>query len=98
MNVFKKSLSILAASAFAFQMQAQYMEHIYDYIENPSVYEENQEEGHAYYKTDNSISLNGKWRFLLAETPEELPSHFYVAGYKDSGWDLINVPSNWEML
>ena len=30
-------------------MNAQYLEHIYDYIENTSVFEENQEEGHAYY-------------------------------------------------
>ena len=47
-------------------MEAQYLERIYDYIENLEVFEENQEEGHAYYVTDDHLSLNGQWRFFFA--------------------------------
>ncbi|MBO5932569.1 MAG: glycoside hydrolase family 2, partial [Bacteroidaceae bacterium] len=80
------------------QMNAQYLEHIYDYIENTSVFEENQEEGHAYYLADKHLSLNGSWRFYYANTPEEVPQNFFQTNFKDGRWDKIEVPSNWEML
>lgn len=89
--------SILLASVCSPQAKAQYLEHIYDYIENTSVFEENQEEGHAYYMPEQHISLNGQWRFYYGNTPEEIPTDFYSVKYKDSKWSLINVPSNWEM-
>ena len=44
-------------AVFSSQMNAQYLEHLYDYIENTSVFEENQEEGHAYYLADERLSL-----------------------------------------
>ncbi len=78
-------------------MQAQYLEHIYDYIENTEVFEENQEEGHAYYVADQQLSLNGSWRFFFAETPEQVPANFFQPNFKDGRWSPIDVPSNWEM-
>ena len=42
-------------------------------------------------------SLNGIWKFKLAESPLEAPRGFESAGYDDSGWDDIPVPSNWEL-
>ena len=94
------SLKKLTFCLFAFcslQMNAQYLEHIYDYIENTSVFEENQEEGHAYYMASQNISLNGVWRFFFADTPEEVPLNFFASNFKDNSWNNINVPSNWEM-
>lgn len=79
------------------QVKAQYLEKIYDYIENTNVYEENQEEGHAYYLADKHLSLNGSWKFLFANTPEEVPNDFFKLTFSDSKWGKINVPSNWEM-
>ena len=92
-----RKLSLCLFTACSLQMNAQYLEHIYDYIENTSVFEENQEEGHAYYLADQHLSLNGNWRFYFANTPEEVPQNFFAANFKDSKWADIQVPSNWEM-
>ncbi len=92
----KKFIFCLFA-ACSLQVNAQYLEHIYDYIENTSVFEENQEEGHAYYLAKQHLSLNGNWRFFFANTPEEVPQNFFASNFKDSKWCTIHVPSNWEM-
>ncbi len=87
-------------------------ENIYDFLENPAVFELNQEEGHtplipyeniaealsdANLKNANSLSLNGIWKFFYSDTPEGSPPEFYREGYNDKKWDTIFVPSNWEM-
>lgn len=41
------------------------------------------------------ISLNGVWDFFFAIRPDEAPADFYKT--KVTGWDKIEVPSNWEM-
>lgn len=89
------TLALLAGTSMS--LQAQYLEHIYDYIENTDVFEENQEEGHAYYLADQHLSLNGTWRFLIADTPEGVPQNFFQTNFSDGKWSKINVPSNWEM-
>lgn len=43
------------------------------------------------------ISLNGKWKFKFANTPEERSKDFFTRGYDVNEWDDIDVPSNWEM-
>ncbi len=95
MNIKRLTLSLLAVCSL--QANAQYLEHIYDYIENLAVFEENQEEGHAYYLADKHLSLNGDWRFFFADTPEEVPHNFFATNFKDGKWRTIHVPSNWEM-
>ena len=92
-----KGLFLCLLSACSLQASAQYLEHMYDYIENTSVFEEGQEEGHAYYLAPGHLSLNGPWRFLFVETPEEVPQQFFASNFKDSKWATIQVPSNWEM-
>lgn len=79
------------------QVQHGYMDHLYDYLENTSVYEEGQEEGHAYALPVHSLSLNGKWKFFFANTPEEIPNQFYNPKFNVNRWKNIEVPSNWEM-
>jgi beta-galactosidase len=41
--------------------------------------------------------LNGQWRFKWSKNPAERPVAFYESSFSDKNWDLIPVPSNWEM-
>jgi beta-galactosidase len=43
------------------------------------------------------LSLNGTWRFHLAESVAEAPEGFEQEDFDDSGWSLIPVPSSWPM-
>lgn len=88
---------LCAASCFLQAQQVGYLDHLSDYIENTSVFEQNQEEGRAYYIPGKHISLNGDWKFFYSDTPEGIPSDFYKENFKDKAWPLIPVPSNWEM-
>lgn len=42
-------------------------------------------------------SLNGNWKFKFAEKPADRPLTFYEKGFDSSDWDIIPVPSCWEM-
>ena len=42
-------------------------------------------------------SLNGQWKFKYSPTVSEAPSNFYEASYNSSDWNLIPVPSCWQM-
>ena len=96
-SVIKQMLPLCILAMSYTQVNAQYLEHIYDYIENTEVFEENQEEGHAYYLADKYLSLNGKWKFFFADKPENIPDNFFSTNFNDRKWSNINVPSNWEM-
>jgi beta-galactosidase len=100
--------SIHAVSA----QKQDFLNHIYDYIENTSVYEWNQEEGHVplvpyagkqealarnMESSASYLSLNGTWKFYYAETPEGTPAGFCETDFDDSNWPSIIVPGNWEM-
>lgn len=80
--------------------------------ENPAVFAVNKEKTRAtamVYSTrekalDNDYSaseyyqlLSGKWKFNWVATPAERPVDFYKPDYDISSWDLIQVPSNWEL-
>lgn len=41
--------------------------------------------------------LNGKWKFNWVKQPQDRPVNFYKTSYDVSGWNDIDVPSNWEM-
>ena len=43
------------------------------------------------------LSLNGDWNFNWVRTPEERPKDFYQPSYDVTGWDVIPVPSNWNI-
>ncbi len=43
-------------------------------------------------------SLDGDWRFYFTPRPADMPENFFTSDYDDSAWDLIPVPSNWQML
>ena len=53
-------------------MEAQYLERIYDYIENLSVFEENQEEGLTWFKV--AASNGNKWAAeIIAKINGKMP-------------------------
>ncbi|MCM1111190.1 MAG: discoidin domain-containing protein [Clostridium sp.] len=43
------------------------------------------------------MSLDGQWRFNCVKTPDLRPADFFEPGYDDSSWDMISVPSNWNI-
>ena len=111
-----KRILLLLILTFAFFLtraqNVNYLDNIYDYLENTSVYELNQEEGHVPLvpyanaaqalqnnrtKASNYLSLNGTWKFYFANTPEGTPENFFSDEFNDRSWDTIHVPSNWEM-
>jgi len=40
-------------------------------------------------------SLDGRWRFALAERPEAVPADFADPDFDDSSWGEIEVPGHW---
>ncbi|MGC6176875.1 glycoside hydrolase family 2 TIM barrel-domain containing protein [Lacrimispora sp. 38-1] len=42
-------------------------------------------------------SLNGMWKFKLSESPFQVQQEFGNVNFDDSCWDVIPVPSNWEL-
>lgn len=48
-------------------------------------------EASPYYQ-----SLNGMWKFQIADSPVNRNTEFFKEGYDVSGWDEIEVPSNWQ--
>lgn len=86
-----------AASFPSFSQSEGYLEHLSEYIENTAVFEQNQEEGRAYFIPREHLSLNGEWSFFWSDTPDGIPRDFYQTSFNDRSWDKIPVPSNWEM-
>ncbi|MFI1744358.1 glycoside hydrolase family 2 TIM barrel-domain containing protein [Thalassobellus sediminis] len=79
--------------------------------ENPEVFRINKEAPRASfipYKTIKQVkkdevanspfynSLNGIWKFNLANSPSERPFYFFKTDYDISDWKDIIVPGNWE--
>ena len=90
-------LTCLLASAQAFSQDKPFLDDLSAYVENLSVFEQNQEPGRAFHIPEHHLSLNGKWKFQYFESPLDVPRTFFQPGYNDRKWPLIEVPSNWEM-
>ena len=103
---------ISLSGSFLLSQENGFLQNIYKYIENTSVFELNQESGHSiiipYSNTRDALaavrsastgylSLNGTWKFHYSDTPEGVPAGFFRESFNDSSWDTIHVPSNWEM-
>ncbi len=81
--------------------------------ENPEIFQINREEPTAsfyrYEDEENALkndswensplyqSLNGTWNFYYAENPQKRPADFYKNDFDITGWDQLQVPSNWEI-
>ena len=42
--------------------------------------------------------LNGDWRFHFSPTPATAPDDFFRPDFNSRDWDVVPVPSNWQML
>lgn len=80
--------------------------------ENPAVNRVNREPVHATlvpYTTERAAIagdrensprfklLNGDWKFHWVKKPDARPRDFFKADFNDTAWDVIPVPSCWEM-
>ncbi|MFW6129301.1 MAG: glycoside hydrolase family 2 TIM barrel-domain containing protein [Candidatus Aminicenantaceae bacterium] len=81
--------------------------------ENPAVISRNKEPAHCTLmvygnkysaiqgrkeSSEFYISLNGRWKFKWISKPSERIENFFLPQYDDSNWEIIPVPSNWQML
>lgn len=79
--------------------------------ENPAVFQINKEKPHAHFIPFATAekaricdkwaspflqSLNGTWKFHLAQNPDERPKWFFKNDYDTRDWDELKVPANWE--
>lgn len=80
--------------------------------ENPEVFGRNKEPGHCtlmpYAEVARALGgtreespyyrlLNGNWKFKWVPKPADRLKDFYKVEYDVRGWDVIPVPSNWEL-
>jgi len=95
-----------------FSASSQDVEFLPDDWQNPVVFEKGQTLPHAFHipygskeraiqnlpkKCENYELLNGKWKFLWVETPDQVPEDFWDPDFNTKKWSEINVPSNWQM-
>lgn len=43
-------------------------------------------------------SLNGEWKFRFCQDMSDVPGGFSSPSADDTAWDVVDVPSTWEML
>ena len=65
--------------------------------QNPTVVDRGKEKPHAWFQLPQHRSLNGQWHFRFDEDIAQAPADFFRIDYDDSRWNLLPVPSNWEM-
>lgn len=90
-------LLIMTGNFSSMAQNKSYLHTLSEYIENLEVFETNQEPGRCYYIPEDSLNLNGLWKFFWSRTPKDIPETFYEIDFNDGEWDTIKVPSNWEM-
>ncbi len=75
------------------------VENPWHYVENIEVIEFNKMPAHAWVNPDPDylLSLDGKWQFNWVKSPKDRPTDFMNPQIKLDNWDLIKVPSNWEV-
>lgn len=69
---------------------------VYEKWENPRLIEENQLPARASFENEESLSLNGKWKFCCCLGTDRVPENFGNADFDVSGWEEIDVPCCWE--
>jgi beta-galactosidase len=65
--------------------------------ENPEVLSIGRLPARSSFQHEDSISLNGQWRFRRYAFPADVPSSWYQPALNDSDWQNITVPSLWTM-
>lgn len=105
-----KIISLLALVPASFNAEAQNIDT--PNWQNPAVFSVNKLEAHSttipfeemdasgkYYRENSSRyqSLNGDWKFHFSQSPLTGPAEFEKPETSDEDWDLIPVPSNWQL-
>lgn len=104
---------IILLSFFSLDAEAQAPKWENPEWENPEIFEINREAPTAsFYRYEDAQkaleneswensplyrSLNGEWNFKYVESVPQRPLTFYEIDFDTSGWDKIEVPSNWEL-
>ena len=85
-------LSALCGSAFAAKSDLEPWQ-------DPNVFEENRMPMRATFVTDQqqTLSLNGLWKFHFNPTVEGRLRGFEAVGFNDAAWDDIPVPGLWDL-
>lgn len=67
--------------------------------ENQELLHINRRRAHTscYKDSADTISLNGRWKFLFLQAPEFSPAGFEKPSCTGGEWDEINVPSCWQL-
>ncbi len=67
--------------------------------QDPEVFQKNRLPMAATFVTDQqqTIDLNGTWKFQLVDNPDLSKNGFQAAGFNDDSWGTIPVPGLWEM-
>ncbi|WP_426090440.1 glycoside hydrolase family 2 TIM barrel-domain containing protein [Flavobacterium sp. DSR3-2] len=80
--------------------------------ENPAIFQINREPARAaflpyadessaiaddYTRSPWFLTLDGKWKFNWAPTPDQRPKDFFKTDFNTTNWKEITVPSNWEL-
>lgn len=75
------------------------IENPWHYVENIDIIEYNKLPAHAWVNPDPDFmqSLDGQWSFKWVRSPKDRPTDFMNQKANVSDWDLIPVPSNWEV-
>lgn len=96
----KKSITSLVLATLALSAAAQEVQHDW---ENQYVQGINREPARAWFipfgtkAGDNTVSLDGQWRFNWTKTPDEQPTGFFRTDFDDSSWNIFSVPGDWEV-
>ena len=94
----KKILLILAATLAATPLLAEKNNKMEPW-QDPNIFEENRLPMAATFVTDQqqTLTLNGVWKFKWNETIEGRAKGFESVDYNDSDWGTIPVPGMWEL-
>ncbi|MNS29241.1 Beta-galactosidase [compost metagenome] len=106
----KKSISILLLFTFGLIQSQGFSQSKKNDWENPELVSQNTVAPHAWFVTKENEqsaindtpspfvkSLNGQWKFKLAENPAQRPATFFKDDYNTDNWDNIKVPANWQV-
>ena len=91
----KKALLLISLLLTSFTSFAKKLEPWQD----PEVFQENRLPMRATFLTDQqqTLSLNGIWKFHFSETVASRLKGFEAVGYNDSAWPEMPVPGLWEL-
>lgn len=69
--------------------------------ENEELLHLNRQDSHSDFERadekSQKLSLNGNWKFLYMKAPEYSPENFMDVEFCDSEWDVLEVPSCWQL-